>query len=242
MVGTRDLAALADVASAADAKLMLVGDDRQLPEIEAGGAFRALGDSLGVHQLREVRRQHDAWDREALANLRDGDLEAFARAYDAHGRLVAAPNAEAARAAIVQDWWAAHEEGASALMLAHRRSDVRDLNARARERMRAAGRLGPDQLHAGARALAVGDRVATTRNDRHQDLVNGQRGEILAIDGATFTVRFDGGQTRRIALAYAEAGHLEHGYASTAHRAQGATVDRAFVLGHWHGGIFADAT
>jgi conjugative relaxase-like TrwC/TraI family protein len=58
MVGTRDLAALADAASAADAKLVLVGDDRQLPEIEAGGAFRALGESLGAHRLREVRRQH----------------------------------------------------------------------------------------------------------------------------------------------------------------------------------------
>ena len=30
---------------------------------------------------------------------------------------------------------------------------------------------------------------------------------------------------------YARDGRLEHGYASTAHRAQGATVDRAFVLG-----------
>jgi Ti-type conjugative transfer relaxase TraA len=231
MVGTRDLATLADAASAADAKLVLIGDDRQLPEIQAGGAFRALGDSLGAHRLREVRRQRDDWDREALANLRDGDVEAFARAYDAHGRLVAAPNAEAARAAIVHDWWAAHETGASALMLAHRRSDVRDLNARARERMRAAGRLGPDQLHAGARAFAVGDRIVTTRNDRRQDLINGQRGEIGAIDEATVSVRLDGGGTRRIAIAYAQAGHLDHGYATTAHREQGATVDRTFVLG-----------
>jgi ATP-dependent exoDNAse (exonuclease V) alpha subunit len=197
MVGTRDLAPLADAASAADAKLVLVGDDRQLPEIQAGGAFSALGKALGAHQLREVRRQQHDWDRDALANLRDDDLEAFARAYDAHGRLVATPNAEAARAAIVQDWWAAHEAGASALMLAHRRSDVRDLNARAHERMRAAGRLGPDELRAGARAFAVGDRVVTTRNDRRQDLINGQRDEIVAIGEATVSVRLDGGQTRR---------------------------------------------
>jgi ATP-dependent exoDNAse (exonuclease V) alpha subunit len=93
----------------------------------------------------------------------------------------------------VQDWWAAHEAGASALMLAHRRSDVRDLNARARDRMRAAGRLGPDQLHAGARAFAVGDRVVTTRNDRRHDLINGERGEIVVIGEAAVMVRFDGG-------------------------------------------------
>jgi ATP-dependent exoDNAse (exonuclease V) alpha subunit len=31
--------------------------------------------------------------------------------------------------------------------------------------------------------------------------------------------------------AYAHAGHLDHGYALTAHLAQGSTVDRAYVLG-----------
>ena len=174
MVGTRDFAALTDAATEAAAKLVLIGDDRQLPEIEAGGAFRALAEVLGAHELREVRRQDDAWDREALAQLRDGDVEAFSRAYADHGRLVAAPNAEAARAAM--DWCEAHDSGASALMLAHRRSDVRDLNARAREHMRAAGRLGPNELTARGRSFAIGDRVITTRNDRYQELVNGQRG------------------------------------------------------------------
>jgi conjugative relaxase-like TrwC/TraI family protein len=52
MVGTRDLALLADAASSAGAKLVLIGDDRQLPEIEAGGAFRALADVLGAYELR----------------------------------------------------------------------------------------------------------------------------------------------------------------------------------------------
>ena len=42
MAGTRDLAALTHAASRANARLILVGDDRQLPEIDAGGAFAAL--------------------------------------------------------------------------------------------------------------------------------------------------------------------------------------------------------
>jgi ATP-dependent exoDNAse (exonuclease V) alpha subunit len=178
-----------------------------------------------------VRRQRARWDREALGQLRDGDIEAFTRAYADHGRLVAAPSTDAARAAIVQDWWMAHQSGAASLMLAHRRSDVRDLNDRARERMRAAGRLGPDELTAAGRAFAVGEQVVTTRNDRNQELVNGQRGEIVGIDQACLSVRFDGGAIRQVSRAYAEAGHLDHGYATTAHRAQGATVDQTFVLG-----------
>ena len=42
MVGTRQLDALLNHAEEAGAKVVLVGDDKQLPEIAAGGAFRAL--------------------------------------------------------------------------------------------------------------------------------------------------------------------------------------------------------
>jgi conjugative relaxase-like TrwC/TraI family protein len=88
MVGTRDLARLAQAAQRAEAKLVLVGDDRQLPEIDAGGAFRALADRLGATELLEVRRQRHAWDRDALAALRVGDTERFAREYHEHERIV----------------------------------------------------------------------------------------------------------------------------------------------------------
>jgi conjugative relaxase-like TrwC/TraI family protein len=71
-VGTRDLAALSDSAAHAQAKIVLIGDDRQLPEIQAGGAFRALAERCGAIELREVRRQHEGWDRDALAALRAG--------------------------------------------------------------------------------------------------------------------------------------------------------------------------
>jgi len=231
MVGTRDLAALADAAKQSQAKLVLVGDNCQLPEIQAGGAFRALAQRLGAVELQEVHRQRDSWDRDALAALRRGELDTFARSYHEHGRLIAAPSANAARAAMVEDWCAAHQSGASALMIAHRRRDVADLNARARERMRALGRLGADELRTGERAFAVGDRVVTTRNNRAVGVVNGQAGVIAGLRSGRLEVRFDDGRWAQIPERYARDGHLDHGYATTAHRAQGATVDRTFVLG-----------
>ena len=231
MVGTRDLAALARATENAKAKLVLVGDDRQLPEIQAGGAFRGLAQRLGAVELRDVRRQRDDWDRDALAALRRGDVDRFARAYQQRGRLVAAPTAEAARAALVEDWCAAHQSGAKALMIAHRRRDVADLNARARERMRAMGRIGADELLTNGRAFAVGDRVVATRNDRSLGVVNGQTGVVEAIPKGGLAVRLDDGPQLELPERYARDGHLDHGYATTAHRAQGATVDRTFVLG-----------
>jgi conjugative relaxase-like TrwC/TraI family protein len=231
MVGTRDLARLATAAERANAKLVLVGDDRQLPEIEAGGAFHGLAERVGATELLEVRRQRHGWDRDALAALRDGDADRFAGDYQAHGRLVAARTAEAARATLVGDWWEACGRGADAVIIAHRRSDVADLNARARGRMRAAGRLGADEFTLGEREYSVGDRVVATRNDYALGVINGDAGVVAALSADRLIIELHRGGRVGVPRSYADEGGLDHGYAITAHRAQGATVDEAYVLG-----------
>jgi hypothetical protein len=128
--------------------------------------------------LREVHRQREPWDRDALSALRGGDAERFAAAYHAHGRLIAAPTADAARDALADDWWRALQVGERALMIAHRRSDVADLNRRARALLRDAGRVGSDALRTDRRAFAIGDRVVTTRNNPSLAVVNGQAGTL----------------------------------------------------------------
>ena len=230
MVGTRDLGLFAKAAEEADAKLVLVGDDRQLPEIHAGGAFRALAEDLDALELTEVRRQREAWDRDALAALRRGDVERWARAYREHGRITVADNARDARAALVNDWSRAKGE---AVMIAARRADVRDLNDRARQLIKAQGRLGQDELEAAGRAFAERDRVIGTRNDRQRGILNGQRGTVTRIDRRhqSVTVRLNNGRDVTLDSGYLAEGKLDHAYALTAHKAQGATVDRAFVLG-----------
>jgi conjugative relaxase-like TrwC/TraI family protein len=231
MVGTRDLARLIDAAEVAGGKLVLVGDDRQLPEIAAGGLFAALAERLPALELKEVRRQREPWDRDALAALRSGDVERFARDYGGNGRIVAATTGDAVRERLVRDWLDAHERGEQAVMIAHRRRDVADLNRRARERLRSAGRIGADELNTDAEAFAVGDRVIARRNDRHLGTVNGDVGRVTAIEAGQLRVEADDGRRLDLPESYARAGHLQHGYAITAHVAQGATVDRAFVLG-----------
>ena len=85
MVGTRKLARLLDHAEAAGAKVVLVGDPCQLPEIDAGGAFRGLRSRLGASVLTENRRQADPWERESLGELRHGDVDQALDAYQDHG-------------------------------------------------------------------------------------------------------------------------------------------------------------
>jgi hypothetical protein len=72
MVGSRKLSRLLQHAERAQAKVVLVGDDRQLAAIDASGGFRALRLRVGASELVENRRQHEAWEREALDLVRSG--------------------------------------------------------------------------------------------------------------------------------------------------------------------------
>jgi len=86
---------------------------------------------------------------------------------------------------------------------------------------------------AGDRAFSTGDRIVCEHNDRKTDLVNGARGQVTAVDPerSTLTLLLDDGREVQPGDEYLRGGHLAHGYALTAHKAQGETVDRAFVLG-----------
>jgi ATP-dependent exoDNAse (exonuclease V) alpha subunit len=155
-----------------------VGDDRQSPEIGAGGAFGALARQLPAIELRENRRQHAAWEREALALPREGDADGAVQRYAARGPIVADANADEVRRRLVADWWEARNPD-DAVMIAHRRRDVADLNGRAHEVMRVAGALSGPEISVGDLRVAVGDRVLLRRNHRRLGVVNGDRGLVL---------------------------------------------------------------
>jgi Ti-type conjugative transfer relaxase TraA len=236
MVGTRKLARLLDAAQRDRAKIVLVGDPRQLPEIDAGGAFAALARQPPTVELVDNRRQHDTWERHALTELRSGSVARAVAAYNQAGRVNLAATADAARDALVGDWWAARQSGRTAAMYALRRSDVDDLNRRARHHLRAAGLLGADSIRVAGRELAAGDEIVCLRNDRRLGVRNGTTATITEVDHTlgAITITVDDDTARCLPADYLDAGHVTHSYATTVHKAQGATVDRAFLLGSEH--------
>jgi conjugative relaxase-like TrwC/TraI family protein len=208
MVGTRDLAELARHAAEAGAKLVLVGDPAQLPEIAAGGAFRALADELGVLELTENRRQELGWERQALLDIREGRAQEAVAAYLAHGRIHVGDDLDSAKDRLVADWWTARGEGADALMIAAARADAEDLTRRARVLRIAAGEIAGDAMHLPVGDLAVGDRVMALRNDCLLGVQNGMRGVVVALAGRGAEVAVD--RDRRVVLPgwYLADGHL----------------------------------
>jgi conjugative relaxase-like TrwC/TraI family protein len=234
MVGTRTLDRLHQVTDTARAKLVLVGDPEQLPEIEAGGAFRALTQRPDTIELVDNRRQIEPWERRALHDLRSGHVARAVEAYDQQRRIIMVADPDSLRDRVVADWFASTQAGERALMIAAHRSEVRDLNQRARELLDTAGHLGTTRLIVGSHEFAEGDRVmAVGHNHYDLDILNGDLGTIthLQTDGSvTFrSDRTDSHQTMPIERI--QLGLLDHGYARTNHKAQGATVDRTFTLG-----------
>lgn len=137
MVATRQLAELLTHVERASGKLVLVGDDRQLPAIEAGGAFRGLIQCGFAVELGENVRQASPWEHVALDHLRAGRAAEEAVAlYAGHDALMVESTGSESRERLVRDWLRAREDG-DGVMIAQRRADVADLNARARERLEA---------------------------------------------------------------------------------------------------------
>jgi conjugative relaxase-like TrwC/TraI family protein len=257
MVGSRKLTRLLERAQQARAKVVLVGDDRQLAAIDAGGGFRALRLRLGASELTENRRQHQAWEREALELVRSGLVEEAVAAYQAHERVVAADSKPAATLALLQDWWTAWQQAdqdptQEVIVLAARRAEVDRLNTACQELLAAKGRLGQERLEVQDRLgqerlevqdrqLRVGDRVVCGHNAIAElGVANGTRGTITALDpqARTLTVRLDGDDPREVVLprSYLDGRgrgernrRVDLAYATTGHRAQGLTRGRALV-------------
>lgn len=234
MLGTRVLDELLCRVERARGKLVLTGDPTQLPAIAAGGGLRGLATRLGYIELKDNRRQHHVWERDALDLLRDGRAVPALELYERHGRISVSEREEDAFRGLVADWHAAGDPEATAI-IAHRRSDVAELNGRARAVMSQAGRLGPTTMATIAGTFAAGDVVLVRRNVLRLDVRNGERGVVQAVDRDGLYVRF-GDHFRALPREFLDSKTpqgdpaVQHGYAITAYAAQGMTCESAFVL------------
>ena len=239
MVSSKQLATFVGAAEAAGAKLVLVGDPEQLQPINAGAAFRAVAERIGFVELEGVRRQGEDWQRAASqAFARHGTAEGIS-AYAQRGGVRMAETREEAGAEIVRDVlddMAARPEG-SRIVLAHRRADVRELNASIREARQKRGELAGEFSYAtndGERKFAPGDRIIFLENNRDVGVKNGMLGLVEAVEDGKLTARLDSpsgrGEGRAVSVSTADYAAVDHGYATTIHKSQGATVDRSFVL------------
>ena len=144
MVDTKLMAMLTAHAYHSGAKLILVGDDRQLSSIDRGGMFGALKDRYGAAGLTEVRRQLKKDDRRATEMMAEGNFHDALAGYAARGHIHWAGSPDGARAALVRRWAAdsAADPGKARFVFAYTNVGVDELNRDLRRVRQARGELG----------------------------------------------------------------------------------------------------
>lgn len=236
MLGTELSVELFHAVKTSGAKLVLVGDDRQLSSIERGGAFRALLDRYESAELKDVRRQTISWQKAVSEDLSRGDVKSAVQTLHQNDRIDWKDTREEALTSLLKAWAEDSQTNPPEtwLILAQKNVEVDALNLGVRDILRAQGKLGDVELicmtSRGKAAFAVGDRIQLTKTDKEQGLINGKFGMIEQIDetAKTMTVCFDSGEKQQINPSTYDG--LRHGYASTVYRAQGATLKHVYGL------------
>jgi conjugative relaxase-like TrwC/TraI family protein len=234
MAATVDLDYITAIATRAGAKVLLVGDWAQLSPVQAGGALKLLADDRGeeVLTLHDVHRFRHEWERDATLQLRAGN-PAVAETYIDQGRVESGTR-EDMLDLIFDAWLTDTRAGRRSLMVAADTQTVTDLNIRAQAHRVAVGDVTEDgvRLEDGT-TIGIGEVIVTRLNFRALAtgrgwVKNGDDWIVAAMnsDGSLRVTSPGGGAAAVLPADYVRE-HVELGYASTAHRAQGRTVDTA---------------
>ncbi len=234
LAGTLALDVIVTQARDAGAKVLLVGDWAQLGAIAAGGAFAMLAHDRGdVPELGQVHRFTQEWERDASTRLRVGDPGVI-DTYMARDRIRSGDR-DTMLEALYASWRDDTKQGLASVMIAADRESVADLNQRAQAERIAAGDVSDVQTKIANGTAGVGDQVVTRRNNRMLRIPggwvkNGDTWTVVATrsDGS-LRVRADDSAEVILPDEYVR-DHVELGYATTAHRVQGRTVDTAHAL------------
>ncbi|WP_280377019.1 MobF family relaxase [Nocardia wallacei] len=227
--------------TARGATIRCVGDDKQLPAIEAGGTAADTADAHRASTLTHVVRFTDRAEASASLYIRDGDPAGLAYYLD-HTRIHAG-----AHGAVHDDaytaWITDYTAGRDTVMLARSHEIVAELNERARaDRLARTNQMvGPETRLADGLFASAGDIITTRHNDARlrvgdTDWVrNGYRWIVDTVhpDGSiTATHLHPGrqlGHTTHLPAAYVAA-YVRLGYAATIDSAQGVTADTCHIV------------
>jgi conjugative relaxase-like TrwC/TraI family protein len=248
MTDTAALSAIHARADAVGAKLLLVGDHRQLAAVGAGGGMDLVAASGACYELAEARRFTHTWERDASLQLRAGD-ELVLRTYHQQGRLLDSGTADQAEQSAATAWLGDTLAGQRSMLLVDTNEQAARLSASLRAELVRLGQVQERGVALGLQGTVAseGDIVEARKLDwtlagvegNPRGVINRERFRVTAVrdDGALEVIPLHGGNgrdgeqdARMVLPAQYVAEHLALGYASTVHAAQGTTVDTTHTV------------
>lgn len=253
LLSSREMHVLLGAVAKAGAKLVLVGDRRQLQAIGAGPGLDLVARAVEAARVDTIVRQREAWARDAITAFGTGRAATALKAFADRGLLIEAEGAKAAILAVVDEANRAHSQdpSGSVLILAKSNAAVAAISREVRERRKAAGLIAGKEVtfkaatpsgHATDICLARGDLIRFLVRDDELGVVNGTIATVLKVSerrslaGAGPRIRIEADIAgRRITFDPMKLAdglgrpRLGWAYAATIHASQGRTVDRAVV-------------
>jgi len=236
MVDTRSFSQVVSHVKESGAKLVCIGDSKQLQAITQGGAFQAITEEIGQERLTEVFRQEGEEAKKTVQAMAEGNVREALTRYAKAGDLNVSDDRDMAFSNLISDW---AEKGCvrpdENLVLAATNLDVFELNQLAQAERLARQKLSTKSLNVGIYNFHENDRVVFTRNNKSLDVKNGTFGTVRRFNKllGTISVEIDSEEKKRTQVrtfSVKDYADIRLGYAVTTHKSQGATVKNAFVL------------
>lgn len=232
MVGTVHMERFIRLAHQRGAKLVLIGDHKQLQAISSGAPLRAIGEEIGTTEIKTIIRQRELWAREMVLNLRDGKAGQALAALDERGQLFIGEDREAAMERLVADWEALvferGEQVGETVALSSQNLEVRELNRRIQQVMKERGQLGEYAAEVDGLDIHLGDQVMVTRNYSLLNLRNGTMAEVVGVEGNRIAILTEDGM--EVEINTEDFSGLTLGYSISIHKSQGISVQNTLSI------------
>ncbi|MDX8430212.1 MAG: AAA family ATPase (plasmid) [Candidatus Algichlamydia australiensis] len=237
-LGNQLLSELLIAAEKKRVKVILSGDAAQLPSVDRGGMFAIFCQKFGSHELENIQRQKETYQREISKKLAKGKMGAALDQLSCREGLKWTETKKESIEALVSQWAKDKDNypGEELLMVAHKNSEVRVLNELARLVRKSRGEIQDKEYFCetakGDFYASVNDKIEFRANNKELGVTNGQTGVLIYASERKFTVAINqrGKASKRVSFNPKRFTSYQLGYASTYYRCQGRTVDRAYVL------------
>lgn len=234
MVPTRELNDLLKWVERAGASIVLVGHDKQLQPITAGGPFHSILNRFGelAAELTTIFRQRERWRAEAGTLLMEGNADQALAKYKDHEQFHVTDSRAEAIEKLVEQWkeYGGIENPRSVVSLASTNAEVTLINRFMKGKRMEAGALGTGCITLGGTEVHEGDLIQFRKRDRHLGLENGFYADVVSCFRNTLVARLDDGSLITVDTKEYGKDKIQLGYASTVHKSQGATRERVLGL------------
>lgn len=242
MLATTELYKVINHTNNAGAKLILVGDSKQLQPVGFGGNFRILSGEITTAPVTDINRQRESWQREMVHDFAGGRAHVAIDKLYKHGKVIIKKTDKGRLTQLVHDYVSDTNRAQNKIILAMTNQDTEKLNSAVREELKAKGQLSKEEVTVKGkdginREFAIGDRLIFFKNQKSDNveqakLSNSDTGKVRSIsryvNGKPHSIQLemDDGSLHHLSLTKEQ--NIKHGYAVTTHKSQGQTKENAY--------------